>query len=158
MDIKQVKISELKPYDKNNKNHPQAQIDLLAKSIKEFWFTNPILLSDKNEIIWGHWRLEAIKQLWWDEAPCVYIKDLADKQIRKLRLLDNKLAELSEDNIENIQFELEELQDLELDELYMDLWKVEDIDFDNIESNEDRSNSDRTREVECPHCWEKFSI
>lgn len=125
MEIKQVKISDLKPYDKNNKNHPKSQIDLLVKSIKEFWFTNPILLSEDNSIIWWHWRLEAIKQLWWNEAPCVYIKDLTDKQIRKLRLLDNKLAELSEDNIENIKFELEELQDMELNELY-DLWLTTD--------------------------------
>jgi ParB-like chromosome segregation protein Spo0J len=81
----------------------------------------------------------------------VIVKDkLSDKQIRKYRLLDNKIAELAEDNMEAIKFELEELEDLELDELYQT--DLEDIDFDNIDSNEDREVSDKTKEVECPSC------
>ena len=118
MQIKEIKISEIKLYEKNNKIHNKEQIELLKKTITEFWFTNPVLLSDKNECIWWHWRIQAMQELWKEIIPAVYIKDLTPEQVRKLRLLDNKIAELAEDNIEAIKFELEELEDQELNELY----------------------------------------
>jgi hypothetical protein len=63
-------------------------------------------------------------------VPCVYVENLSKEEERKLRLLDNKIAELSEDNIENIKFELDELEDLELNELY-------DLDIEIIEDKEE---------------------
>lgn len=158
MNIQQIEIDKLIPYEFNNKIHNERQIDLLANSIKEFWFNQPIVIDKNNIIVAWHWRYEASKKLWLNKVPVIKAENLTEKQIKKYRLLDNKITELAEDNIENIKIELEELQDLELNELYIDLWEVDDIDFDNIESNEDRSVSDKTREVECPHCWEKFSI
>ncbi len=150
------KTSELINYEKNNKTHNSKQIDLLAKSIKEYDMNSPIIIDSKNVIIAGHWRLEACKKLWMEEVPVIVKDNLTDKQIKKYRLLDNKIAELAEDNLENIKFELEELQDLELDELYDT--ELEDINFDDIEWNQDREVSDKTREVECPSCWDKFTI
>ena len=117
-ETKEIKISDIKLYEHNNKTHNKDQIELLKKTITEFWFTNPVLLSDKNECIWGHGRIQAMQELWKEEVPAVYINDLTPKQVRKLRLLDNKIAELAEDNIEAIKFELEELEDQELNELY----------------------------------------
>ena len=158
-----VKIVEKSPndlinYELNNKIHNDKQIDLLANSIKEYWFNSPVIIDKNNIIIAWHWRVIASIKLWLSDIPCIIKEDLNEKQIKKYRLLDNKIAELAEDNKENIKLELEELQDLELDELYLDEIDLDDIDFDNIESNEDRSVSDKTKEVECPGCWEKFSI
>ena len=132
MEIKQVKISDLKPYDKNNKNHPKEQLDLLEQTIEKYWFTNPILINKENTIIAGHARLEAIQSLWWQEAPCLYVEWLTEAEERKLRLLDNKIAELAKDNIENIKFELDELQDMELDKLYNLDDFYEDINLDDF--------------------------
>ena len=135
MKIEEIKISEIKLYKHNNKTHDKKQIELLKKTIEEFWYTNPVLLSDKNECIWGHWRIQAMQELWKEEIPAVYIKDLTPKQVRKLRLLDNKIAELAEDNLEAIKFELQELEDQELNELY-------DLDITTLDSDKEEIEDD----------------
>lgn len=63
-----MNIKELKPYKQNNKIHNQKQIDLIAQSIKEYWFNQPIVIDKNNEIIAGHGRLEAAKLLWLKEV------------------------------------------------------------------------------------------
>lgn len=128
MKITQSSVDELINYEFNNKKHPERQIDLLANSIKEFGWTAPICIDEQNVIIAGHWRLLAAKKLWLDTVPTVQVENLTDAQIKKLRLLDNKISELAEDDLENITIELEELQDTWLTELY---W----ISLDNIDEN-----------------------
>lgn len=156
--IKLVKktLSDLKDYEKNNKIHPQLQKDILKSIIEEVWYDVPIIIDKFDVIVAGHCRKEVLTILWYEFVDVIIKDNLSEKQIKKYRLLDNKIAELAEDNIENIEFELNELQDLQLDELYQ--WDLEDIDFDNIDSNEDRGVSDKTKEVECPSCAEKFNI
>ena len=105
-------------YENNNKIHNEKQIDLLANSIKEYWFNTPVIIDSNNIIIAWHWRVEAAKKLWLKEIPVVIKDNLTEKQIKKYRLLDNKIAELAEDNMEAIKFELDELEDMELNELY----------------------------------------
>lgn len=116
--IEQRKVEELIEYGFNNKDHPEKQIDLLANSIKEFGFNSPIILDKDNFIIAGHGRLLAAKKLGMDEVPTIMKDDLSEEQVRRYRLLDNKIAELATDNLENISKELEVLADPELDELY----------------------------------------
>ena len=118
MEIQQKSVDELINYEFNNKTHPDRQIDLLANSIKEFWWTSPICIDDTNTIIAGHGRLLAAKKLWLDTVPTVQVENLSESQIKKLRLLDNKIAELADDNFENIRIELDELQDEELNSVY----------------------------------------
>ena len=156
LNIVTKKITELIKYEQNNKNHSNKQVDLIANSIKEFGFKNPIILSKDNIIIAWHWRFEASKKLWLETVPCIIADDLTDKQVKKYRMLDNKLAELAEDNIENIKLELEELQDMGLNELYN--IDIEDIDFDDIKSNEDRELNNKLQKVRCPECWHNFEI
>lgn len=149
-------ISDLKDYEKNNKIHPQLQKDTLKEIIEEVWYDVPIIIDKYDVIVAWHCRKQVLTMLDYEYVDVIVKDKLSDKQIRKYRLLDNKIAELAEDNLEAIKFELEELKDLELDELYQT--DLEDIDFDNIDSNEDREVSDKTKEVECPSCWDKFSI
>lgn len=83
---------ELRPYDKNSRTHSPGQIAQLAASIKEFGFTNPILIDEDNGIIAGHGRLEAAKQLGLDRIPCLVLAGLTKTQKRALVIADNKLA------------------------------------------------------------------
>lgn len=141
MQIEQVKIGELTPYAKNNKEHGEIQINRIANSIKEFGFTQPIVIDKANVIIIGHWRYEAAKKLWLTEIPCLRMEKLSDKQIKKLRILDNKLNE-SERDLENLKLELDDLWDLNFGDLEL---TAEDLfpEFDAPEFNPDEYNEEQ---------------
>lgn len=117
--------SKLKTYEYNNKDHPQEQIDILADMITRFGFNSPIILDQNHEIIAGHGRLLASQKLWLERVPCLIKENLTEKEIREYRLLDNRIAELATNNIENIQIELEALQLDYLNELYIDIVAVQ---------------------------------
>ena len=116
--IKYMSPEELLAYAFNNKDHPKEQIEFLANSINEFGFNSPVIIDAQNIIIAGHGRVEAAKRLWLKEIPVVQKDNLSPAQVRKYRLLDNKISELAKDNEENIKMELLELADLELNQLY----------------------------------------
>ena len=80
MNIKQVKVADIKPYKKNAKKHDKTQIDNVAESIKQFGFVQPIVIDKNNEIIIGHCRLLAAKQLKMEDVPCVCVEDLTEEQ------------------------------------------------------------------------------
>lgn len=122
-------------YERNNKKHNKKQIDLLANSIKEYWFNSPVIIDSNNIIIAWHGRIEAAIKLWLKEVPTIVKDDLTVEQIKKYRLLDNKIAELATDDIDNIKMELIELWDIELWELY---WIQLEIDW--IDLDEDRED------------------
>jgi len=96
MEIVEKSINDLKVYDKNARIHPPKQIDLLKKNIERFGFTTPILIDENNNIIAGHGRLTAIKELEWQKVPCVLISGLTEEEIKALRLADNQLAAMAE--------------------------------------------------------------
>lgn len=93
MEIFDRLVSELKPYDKNAKKHDKTQIENVAESIKQFGFVQPIVVDKNGCVIIGHCRLEAAKKLGMREVPCYMAEDLDTEQVKKLRLLDNKLNE-----------------------------------------------------------------
>lgn len=93
MQIQNMSIDAIKPYVRNAKKHPQSQIENVAESIKKFGFVQPIVVDGEGCIIIGHCRYEASKRLGLEEVPCVMLEDLTDEEVRKLRLLDNKLNE-----------------------------------------------------------------
>ena len=103
------KVHELKPYDRNNKQHPDAQVEKLALSIQTFGFRVPIIIDDHDLIIAGHGRLLAAKKLGLDEVPCIVADNLTTDQIKAFRIMDNKSA-VSEFEEHNLKLELEELQ------------------------------------------------
>lgn len=130
MTIVNKPTAELKPYDKNAKRHDKKQIANVAESIKQFGFVQPIVLDKDNNVIIGHCRLEAAKKLHLDEVPCVMADDLTDEQVKKLRLLDNKLNESDWD----IDLIAEEIAVLDFDGF--------DVDFDIDTEYEDEDYSD----------------
>ena len=89
---KKLSINELKNYNANSRTHSKDQIELVINSIKEFGFTNPILIDEENTIIAGHARLQAAKALKLKEVPVVVIDDLSEAQKRAYIIADNKTA------------------------------------------------------------------
>lgn len=93
MKIVEKKISELKPYKLNAKRHPESQIEGLAESIRRFGFTQPVVVDKRGTIVIGHGRVEAAKLAGMRAVPCLVLEDLADRDIRALRLIDNRISE-----------------------------------------------------------------
>lgn len=87
-----VSVSSLVPYVMNSRTHSDKQIDQLASSIREFGFTNPVLIDDDNNVIAGHGRIMAAKKLGLHEVPAVLVTGLDDRKRRALVIADNKLA------------------------------------------------------------------
>lgn len=112
--MKFLKITQLKPYPKNARTHSAKQIRQIARSIKEFGFTNPILIDAENNILAGHGRLEAAKLAGLTDVPCLCITHLTPAQKKAYILADNRLAELSGWDNDLLRVELEEIQALDL--------------------------------------------
>lgn len=92
MEIVSRSISALTAYENNSRTHPEAQIVQIAASIKEFGFTNPVLIDKTDGVIAGHGRLLAAKALGHTEVPCIVLAGLSDVQKRAYVIADNKLA------------------------------------------------------------------
>ena len=123
MEIKEIKIEELKPYE-NNPRHNEAAVGPVANSIKEFGFKVPIIIDKDNVIIAGHTRLKAAKLLGLETVPCVLADDLTEEQAKAFRLADNKVSELAEWDFDDLEKELEELDAMDLD------FEMSDFGFD----------------------------
>ena len=92
MKITQKKVTELIPYVNNSRTHSDEQVAQIAASIKEFGWTNPILIDGENGIIAGHGRLMAARKLGHTEVPTIELKDLTETQKKAYIIADNKLA------------------------------------------------------------------
>jgi DNA modification methylase len=90
--IELQKTAILLPYARNSRTHSDAQIQQIASSIKEFGFTNPILIDENNQIIAGHGRLSAAHLLKIKEVPCIRLAHLTEAQKKAYVIADNKLA------------------------------------------------------------------
>jgi DNA modification methylase len=90
--IEQKAITDLKPWARNARTHSRKQIKQIADSIKEFGFTNPVLIDRSDSILAGHGRVEAAKVLGLTSVPCVRLEHMTEVQKRAYVLADNKLA------------------------------------------------------------------
>lgn len=112
MKIVYRKVSSLIPYEHNNKIHPEKQISEIADSIQEFGFMQSLVIDNDNVIVVWHARREAAKKLWMEKVPCVIASELTDEQIKKYRIVDNRLNE-SPRHFENLKIDLVEIGDVE---------------------------------------------
>lgn len=108
MKIVNKQIKQLKPYKKNAKKHNKEQVEQIANSIKEFGFTQPVLIDEHNNVVAGHGRILGAKKAGLTEVPTVCLSDLTEEQIKAYRLVDNKLNESDWDN-DLLKQSLEEL-------------------------------------------------
>ncbi len=107
MNVISKKIDEIVPYWNNPRNNAET-VDKLMRSIKEFGFNTPIVVNSDGVVITGHARLKACRKLGYKEVPCVVV-DLTDEQAKKYRIADNKIAELSEWDEQQLYKELQEI-------------------------------------------------
>lgn len=116
MDIKNIAVKDLIPYQKNTKKHDDVQINNVAESIKQYGFVQPIVIDKNNVVVIGHCRLLAAKKLKMQEVPCVCVEDLTEEQVKALRIVDNKSNESPWD-FDNLA---DELADLDLSDFDFD--------------------------------------
>src|ERR1700716_1650340 len=86
-------VADLKPYARNARTHSRKQVKQIAAAIKEFGFTNPVLIDESDQIIAGHGRVQAAKLLGLAQVPTIQIAHLSAAQKRAYILADNRLAE-----------------------------------------------------------------
>lgn len=87
-----VKIDDLIPYALNSRTHSDQQVAQIAASIREFGFTNPVLIDDQNNLIAGHGRVLAARKLKMQDIPAIIVTGLDERKRRALIIADNKLA------------------------------------------------------------------
>lgn len=159
MNVEYYPIDYIEPYPKNNRIHPQEQIDRIAKSISAFGFTQPIVIDEKNEILVGHGRWMAAKQLEMEEVPCVQLKELSKSQKRACRILDNKLQNDSTWEIDHLKTELEEIA---LDGFDLTFGGLEELSHLFPEEAPDFPENEGVNEdldpelITCPNCKHQF--
>ena len=113
--IRHVAIDDLKPYAGNPRTHPEGQIKALAEGLREFGFTNPMLVDADLGIIGGHGRLEAAKLAGLKTVPVVVLDHLTPEQVQAYRLADNQLALLGEWDDDFLAAELLALSEVDYD-------------------------------------------
>lgn len=160
--IESVGIETLIPYARNSRTHSDAQVAQIAASIKEFGFTNPVLIDKDGGIIAGHGRVMAARKLKMADVPCIRLEHLTDTQKRAYIIADNKLALNSGWDAETLQVELLALND--------DDFKMELLGFDPNELNlamglgadflpgteDDQGKLDEKSPITCPSCGHEF--
>ena len=109
--IQYKKIDELIPYARNSRTHSDAQVAQIAASIKEFGWTNPVLMDGDNGIIAGHGRVLAARVLGQTEIPTIELSHMTDIQKRAYIIADNKLSLISNWDEELLMLEIKDLED-----------------------------------------------
>jgi len=150
MEIKYKNTSDLIPYVNNTRTHSDEQVQQIASSIKEFGFTNPILLDEKDGVIAGHGRIMAAKLLKLDEVPTITLAGLSEAQIKAYIIADNKLALNAGWDEELLKVEIEALQDMDfdIDLLGFDADELADLEIGLEDITYDEDKADEVPELE----------
>ena len=160
LQVEYVPITEIKPYCRNAKLHPQEQIEQIKNSMKEFGNIDPIGVWH-DEIVEGHGRYEALKQMGAKEIPIIRLDDLTDEQRKAYALAHNKLTMNSGFIPEALDMNLDAIGEIDMslfgfnsnattggaEDDFFD--EQDDIDFDK-ESN--------TKKITCPNCGMEIEV
>jgi ParB-like chromosome segregation protein Spo0J len=113
--VEYLAVSEIKPYAQNPKKHNEKQVRQIVASINEFNFNNPLILDENNEIIAGHGRWLAARELNLASVPVIRLTHLTPHQKRLYRIADNKLTENGQWDVDLLKIEFSEMEALDLD-------------------------------------------
>lgn len=140
-EVQEVSLGLLKPYENNAKIHGRDQVEKLKKSIEEFGFLNPCLIDRDYNLIAGHGRVMAAKELGFETVPCVFLEGLTDAQRRAYILADNRLSELGEWDMDIVFDELHDLADMDFDISItgFELEKQKPLSFDELDREDDEN-------------------
>lgn len=127
--LEAIQIDALIPYARNSRTHSDGQVAQIASSIKEFGFTNPVLIDGGGGIIAGHGRVLAARKLGMSEVPCIRLDHLTEAQKRAYVIADNRLALNSGWDTEMLKVEFADLQELgfDLELTGFDLDEIKDL-------------------------------
>ena len=136
-------VADLIPYARNSRTHSDAQVAQIAASIKEFGWTNPVLLDGDNGIIAGHGRVMAAQKLGETQVPTIELGHLNPNQKRAYIIADNKLALNAGWDEQMLALEIQDLKDVgyDLELLGFDLNELHSIDDNDDEKDEKEINS-----------------
>ena len=162
MIIEHMKLDALIPYARNARTHSEEQVAQIAGSIREFGFTNPVLIDGDGGIIAGHGRVMAARKLGLADVPCIRLAHLTEMQRRAYIIADNKIAL-------NAGWDSEMLA-LELNDLNMSDFDLSFIGFEANELNvamglgvdfqpgteDDQGKLDELAPIICPSCGHEF--
>ncbi len=128
MEIKTVKINELKPHPKNPRVHPDSAIEKLERSIKEYGWTNPVLVSADGYVLAGHARLKAAEKAGIKEVPVIYLP-LEGAKAEAYLIADNRLQDETDWDYEKLKDLLQELDtgEFDLELTGFDMGEIEDL-------------------------------
>lgn len=129
----------LKPYKNNARTHSAKQIQQIVNSIKEFGFTNPVLVDENSRILAGHGRVLAAQKLGMTEVPTICIRNLTEAQIKAYIIADNKIAANAGWDEKLLAIELQHLSELDFD---LDLTGFEMPEIDLIINGADEDDPD----------------
>ena len=157
--VERVETGKLVPYARNARTHSEAQVQQIAGSIREFGFTNPVLIDDENGIIAGHGRVLAAQLLGLADVPCIRLSHLNETQRRAYVLADNRIALNSGWDDAMLAIELAELQidGLDLTSLGFDVPEMDKLlsgsdNLPEMPSEFKEFNEEIETEHECPRC------
>ena len=145
LQIEYVPMGDIKPYANNAKEHPAEQIEQIKKSIQQFGFADPIA-TWHGEIIEGHGRYEAAKQMGYTNIPIMRLDTLTDEQRRAYTLIHNKLTMNSGFDLDILQEELDSIEDIDME----DFGFLDDLDIgEPKEPDEATINEEYNIVIEC---------
>lgn len=128
MQIEYVDINSIKPYKKNAKLHPKEQIEQIKKSIEEFGNNDPIAIW-KDEIVEGHGRLIALKELGYKEIPIIRLDHLTDEERKAYTLVHNKLTMNSDFDFDILEDELNDIDSIDMEKYGFNELEDEAIEY-----------------------------
>ena len=153
LEIKYMKVEDLKPYANNPRFNDDA-VEYVANSIKQFGFKVPIIVDKNNEIVAGHTRFKASMELGLKEVPVIIADDLNEEQIKAFRLVDNKVSEMSNWDYELLTEELNDILDIDMKDFG---FLNTDIDFEWDNDVREKDVDEEEKFYECPYCHEKIN-
>ena len=163
MQIEHLALDALIPYARNSRTHSDEQVAQIAGSIREFGFTNPVLIDGEGGIIAGHGRVMAARKLGLDNVPCIRLAHLSEAQKRAYVIADNKLALNAGWDEDMLTVELRDLRDFDFD---LTLTGFESTDLDRLLADiPDQPQQTSTKEINpdeyemghrCPRCGFEF--
>ena len=161
--IKYKPVADLIPYARNSRTHSDAQVAQIAASIREFGWTNPILLDGENGIIAGHGRVLAAQKLGETQVPTIELSHMTDNQKKAYIIADNKLALNAGWDDAMLTLEISDLKDVGYD-LQITGFSIDDINKITKDINFDAASQDEQGKldqldpkwIDCPHCGKEF--
>ncbi len=161
---KVAKVADLIPYARNSRTHSDEQVAQIAASIREFGFTNPVLVDGDRGIIAGHGRVLAARKLGLDDVPVIELAHLTEAQRRAYVIADNKLALNAGWDLDLLKVELQELDgkfDLALTGFNAgELAAMFDVPnfAPGTEDQQGRLDELAPKIVQCPHCGQEYDL